>query len=168
MEEKTMKILKNMVRLAVVAAVSATVVISSYAAQKTEYSFTYEDQQIKLGESAASALKKLGKANSEKVLTNCADDDGVDKVHTYDDFDVYTTKINNKEIVNEITLKTADVKTEEGLKVGDTPAQVKKAYPGAAGAAGLYTVSLGDTNLIIDCGLKDDKVVSITYEYVAK
>ena len=38
----------------------------------------------------------------------------------------------------------------------------------AKGELGLYTVKLGNTNLIIDCGLNDDKVVAITYEYVAE
>lgn len=163
-----MKVLKNVVRMGLIAALSASMAIGVYAAEKTAYSFTYEKQQVKLGEDADDALKKLGKANSDRILTNCADDSGVDKVYTYDAFDLYTTKSGNKEIVNEITLKTSGAATEEGLKVGDTPSQVKKIYSSAKGSMGLYTVSLGNTNLIIDCGLKDDKVVSITYQYVEK
>ena len=163
-----MKILKNVVRMGLIAALSASMAVGVYAAEKTAYSFTYEKQQVKLGEEAKGALKKLGDYNSDKILTNCADDSGVDKVYIYDAFDVYTTKSGSKEIVNEITLKTSGASTEEGLKVGDTPERVKSLYSSAKGSMGLYTVTLGDTSLVIDCGFKDDKVVSITYQYTAK
>lgn len=66
-------------------------------------------------------------------------------------------------MVKEITLTGSQVSTEEGIKVGDLPSSVKKAYPGIKGEMGLYTISLGETQLIIDCGFQDDKVETITY-----
>lgn len=133
------------------------------AEQKTKYTFTYKEKQVEVGMTADAALKIAGKEKSSKVLANCADDNGSEKAYIYDDFEIITAKQGKKEVVKEITLTGSEVSTEEGIKVGDLPAAVKKAYPEAKSELGLYTVTLGETQLIIDCGLKDDKVVTITY-----
>ena len=135
---------------------------SSLAAeQKTKYAFAY--QQVEVGMAADAAFKILGKEKSSKILVNCADDSGSEKAYIYDNFEIVTTKQGKKEVVKEILLTGGEVSTEEGIKVGDLPSAVKKAYPEAKGEMGLYTVTLGETQLLIDCGLKDDKVVTITY-----
>ena len=112
---------------------------------------------------ADAAKNILGREKEVKTLANCADDEGRDKVYLYEDLELVTTRDGKKEIVKEITLKTKEVSTEEGVKVGDLPEAVKKAYPDALAEAGLYTAVLGETQIVIDCGFKDDKVVSITY-----
>ena len=164
-----MKALKKIVTLGLIAALSVAASVTVFAAakaeEKTAYTFTYKEQQVKPGDAAAQALKKLGDYKSEQQLANCADSSGISMSYAYDGFDVITEKVNGKAIVKEITITKDTVATEEGLKVGDTPATVKKLYAGATGNLGLYTVTLGDTKLVIDCGLKDDKVVAITYEY---
>ena len=137
---------------------------SSLAAeQKTKYAFVYQEQQVEVGMAADAAFKILGKGKSSKILVNCADDSGSEKAYIYDNFEIVTTKQGKKEVVKEILLTGGEVSTEEGIKVGDLPSAVKKAYPEAKGEMGLYTVTLGETQLLIDCGLKDDKVVTITY-----
>ena len=136
--------------------------------EKTAYSFTYAEQQVTPGETASAALIKLGDYQDDQVLANCADDSGTATAYIYSAFDLVTQKIDGKEVVKEITIHKDGAATEEGLKVGDTPSQVKKLYPSAVGDMGLYTVELGSTRLVIDCGFKDDKVVSITYEYVTE
>ena len=164
-----MKALKKITTFALIAALSVASVFTAMAAsEKTAYSFTYEKQQVTPGEAASGALKKLGDYDKKQTLANCADSSGTATAYTYDAFDVITQKVDGKEIVKEITITKASVSTEEGLKVGDTPSKVKELYKDAKGELGLYTVKLGNTNLIIDCGLNDDKVVAITYEYVAE
>lgn len=150
-------------------ALAAPQLTSASTSENAGYSFTYAEKRIQAGEAASSVLSKLGKAEKETVLTNCADSSGVDKSYTYKDgFDVITTKAGDKEIVKEITLYSVAVATEEGLKVGDASSAVKSIYPGAAGSLGLYTVTSGDIKLTIDCTIKDNNVVSITYEYIGK
>ena len=79
-----------------------------------------------------------------------------------------TTRSGKKEVVRSIKLTSNKVSTEEGVKIGDLPAAVKKAYPGVKEEDGLYTAVLGDSQLVIDCGFKNDKVVEICYEAVEK
>ncbi|MCI8660078.1 MAG: hypothetical protein HFG54_07515 [Lachnospiraceae bacterium] len=160
---------KRMAAGVLAAFLAATTAFAAMAAeQKEKYTFTYKEQKIETGMSADGALKALGKEKDTKVLANCADDGGKDKAYLYDGFEVVTTKVNKKEVVKEINLTGSEVCTEEGLKVGDLPATVKKIYPDAKNENGLYSVILGDTQLVIDCGFKDDKVVMITYEAVEK
>ena len=133
------------------------------AEHKTNYAFFYQEQHGEVGMAADAAFKILGKEKSSKVLVNCADDSGSEKAYIYDNFEIITAKQGKKEVVKEIMLTGGEVSTEEGIKVGDLPSAVKKAYPEAKEEMGLYTVTLGETQLVIDCGLKDDKVVTITY-----
>lgn len=149
---------------------AVTTVFGAAAAEKKEkYTFTYNEQQVETGMAANAALKALGKEKDTKILTNCAEDGGKDKAYLYDDFDVVVTKSGKKEVVKQISLKTDKVSTEEGIKIGDLPAAVKKAYPDAkAEVKGLYVAELGETRIVIDCGLKDDKVEAITYEAVER
>lgn len=163
-----MRIYKKMTMFAGAALLAAAMTFTAFAQTQTNYEFTYKEHQVSIGEEASAAIKKLGDAKKVSVLTNCADDAGTDKAYIYENFDVYTTKKDKKEVVSEITLKTAQAETEEGLKIGASVSEMKKIYPEAKGSAGLYTVTLGTTSLLIDCGLKDDKVVSITYQTAQK
>ena len=89
-----------------------------------------------------------------------------DMAYMYQDFDLtVSTNEKGKEIVWDINFKTDKVQTEEGLKIGDTPAKVKQLYPSAKENYGLYTATLGNTQVIVDCGMKNDKVVGISYQY---
>ncbi len=153
--------------LAAMMAVS-TASVSMAAEKKEQYTFTYKEQQVMTGMAADAALKVFGKENTVKTLANCADDNGTDKAYLYDDFEVVTTRSGKKEVVRSIKLTSNKVSTEEGVKIGDLPAAVKKAYPGVKEEDGLYTAVLGDSQLVIDCGFKNDKVVEICYEAVEK
>lgn len=140
------------------------------AAKKESYTFTpdptaKEALQITAGEELKPVLDKLGAADEIKTLTNCANG-GKDKVYQYENFDLYTTQNEKKAtIIQSVVLKNDKVATEEGLKLGQLPKDVKKLYPDAVEEYGLYTVTLGNTRIVIDCGYKNDKVVDISYEY---
>ena len=163
-----MKGLKRATGMAAAAVMAASLSVCAWAAEaKAEYAFTTGENTITVGEYADVVLGKLGDANDVKILTNCANG-GKDKAYIYDDFDVYTTQDEKKNtVVESIILKSDKVATEEGLKVGQTPADVKKIYPGATESMGLHTVVLGDTQIVVDCGFANDKVVSISYENYA-
>ena len=150
------------------AAVFSSTVCTWAEAAKTAYTFTADKVQIAVGAEADPVLDSLGKADAVKTLNNCANG-GKDKVYQYDDFDIYTTQNEAKKtIIQTVVLKDGAV-TEEGVKLGQTPGDVKKAYPDAVESLGLYTVTLGNSQIVIDCGIDNDKVVDIAYEYyVAK
>lgn len=146
------------------AAVLASSMCTWAAGAKTAYTFTAEKVQMAVGAEAQPVLNSLGKAEDINVLNNCANG-GKDKVYQYEDFDLYTTQNEAKKtIIQTIVLKNGAA-TEEGVKLGQTPKEVKAAYPDAVESLGLYTVTLGNSQIIIDCGLKNDKVVDISYEY---
>lgn len=161
---------KRMAATVLAAFMAVTMVSTAMAAEKKEtYTFTYKEQTVEPGMAADGALRALGKEKDTKVLANCADDGGKDKAYMYDGFEVITTKADKKEIVRAINLTGEGVSTEEGIKIGDLPTAVKKAYPDAKDSKdGLYTAELGDTRIIIDCGFKNEKVELITYEAVEK
>ncbi len=157
------------ITVTILAAVTAlSMSVCAWAAEKkTAYTFTADKVQMAVGAEAKPVLDSLGKAKETKTLTNCANG-GKDKVYVYDSFDLYTTQNDKKTtVIQSIVLKGDKVSTEEGVKLGQTPKEVKAAYPDAKENYGLYTVTLGDSQIIIDCGVKNDKVVDISYEYYA-
>lgn len=163
-----MNLKQKLTAAALTALMSLSLTFGAFAAAKTAYTYSYEKQQITVGQDAKTAVKALGKAKEEKTLNNCAAGDGTvkDKVYLYNDFDLHVSTNNKgKEIVWEIALKNGNTATEEGLKIGDTAARVKALYPDAKENYGIYTATLGSTQVIVDCGLKNDKVVAISYQY---
>ena len=163
-ETKVKKMRKVLAGMLAATAVLSSTVYTWAAEAKTSYTFTAEKVQIAVGAEAQPILDSLGEADDTRVLNNCANG-GKDKVYQYEDFDLYTTQNEAKKtIVQTIVLKD-DATTEEGLKLGQTPKEVKAAYPDAVESLGLYTVTLGNSQIIIDCGLKNDKVVDISYEH---
>lgn len=151
------------------ATVFGTTVCAWGAQQKTAYTFTPDAGkavQISVGADAQTTLGALGAAKESKTLANCANG-GNDLVYCYDNFDVYTLRTGKKKvIVQSVVLKNDQVATEEGVKLGQTPKDVKKAYPDAVEENGLYTVTLGNSRITIDCGPGNDKVVDIAYDFV--
>ncbi|MFR1831753.1 MAG: hypothetical protein ACLSX5_01170 [Lachnospiraceae bacterium] len=158
--------LKKITVTILAAATALSMSVCAWAAErKTAYTFTADKVQMAVGAEAKPVLDSLGKAKETKTLTNCANG-GKDKVYVYDSFDLYTTQNDKKTtVIQSIVLKGDKVSTEEGVKLGQTPKEVKAAYPDAKENYGLYTVTLGNSQIIIDCGVKNDKVVDISYEY---
>lgn len=155
----------------IASAMAMSMTIGAWGAKKTEYSLTLHpsaggEVQITAGAQIQPVLDSLGKAAEIKTLANCANG-GKEKVYIYDNFDIYTTQNKKKvTVVDKVVLKNDKEATEEGVKIGQTPKDVKKAYPEAAENMGIYTVTLGNSQIVIDCGMKNDKVVDISFEYV--
>ncbi len=145
---------------------------SAFAANKDEakqsYAFSIKQADgtvltIQPGQDWDTVHKALGKETSVLTLANCANG-GSDQMFSYTDFDVYTTRDTKKNvIISSIELK-GQAATEEGLKIGQAPAEVKKLYPSATESYGLYETTLGTVKIVIDCGIKNTAVERITYE----
>lgn len=135
---------------------------SGTTAEKSGYTFTYENNQYQLGMEAEKAMETLGEAQSSRDVNNCANG-YVNKAYMFGDkaFEVYIEQSGRKEIVANITLLTSEVSTEEGLKPGDSAARVTEVYKDAKKGLGSYTASLGSTKLYIK--MKDNKVSYISY-----
>jgi hypothetical protein len=162
-------IMKNLKRTIVLLAVmmSLTVYICAWAEEKTSYTFTTGTAQIEAGQEWNKARKILGKEKASKNLSDFINGGNI-VTYIYDDCEIRTAKnIKKKTIIEAIDL-TGSAVTEEGLSLGQTPADVKRLYPTAQEEMGLYTAELGDSRILIDCGVDNKRVVSIRYEYTGR
>lgn len=140
--------------------------LGAWGAEKKEaYTYTSGTVQIRLGQDWNEVHKAMGKETAVTTLMNCANG-GSDKMYSYPDCDLYTSQNAKKKLVVDMIELKGDAATEEGLKLGQKPADVKKLYPAATESYGLYEVTLGDSKLVIDCGYKNTAVERITYELV--
>ena len=126
----------------------------------------YENAKIELGKEANSALSALGEAKSVKELGDCAGI-GAQVKYTYDNFDIYTVKSADSEIIDEISFTSDIIKTPKGLCLGDDTAAVTDAYgtPTSQSAKSIIYTQ-GKSSLIF--GLENGYVKSIDYKYQIK
>lgn len=155
---------------ALAAAPAATAKKDATQAQTTQtkkFGFTYKDVRYELGTDAKEAMKTLGESNGSREVNTCANG-YINRAYTYGekdskDFEVYVEqdKATGKDIVASISLMTANVATEEGLKVGDTADTVTKIYPTAVKGLSTYKVTEGKELLYIK--MTGGKVAYISY-----
>ena len=72
-------------------------------------------------------LKKLGDNYHYSEAMSCAYD-GMDKIFSYEEYDVYTYPDGDIDRVSEISIYTADAATTKGLKVGDSVERMEELY----------------------------------------
>jgi len=89
--------------------------------------FDAGDISISLDSDIAPALEVLGGSYSFSEAPSCVYD-GTDKIYTYDDLEIYTYPLNDKDLVDEIVLLTQRYSTNKGIKVGDTISDIAEAY----------------------------------------
>lgn len=136
--------------------------------EKTKkFGFTYKEVRYELGTDAEAAKKTLGESNGSREVNTCANG-YINRAYTYgdgdsQDFEVYIEQDKNtgKDIIASITLLTANVATEEGLKVGDSAETVTKIYPTAVKGLGTYKVTEDKELLYIK--MTGGKVAYISY-----
>ena len=136
--------------------------------EKTKkFGFTYKEVRYELGADAETAKKTLGESNGSREVNTCANG-YINRAYTYgegdsQDFEVYVEqdKKTSKDIIASITLLTANVATEEGLKVGDSAETVTKIYPTAVKGLGTYKVTEDKELLYIK--MTGGKVAYISY-----
>lgn len=133
-----------------------------YTEKPTEpqYKFVVNGQTIYLNEEA-STLSVLGDAletvEKESIVYN-----GTEKIYQYDGFSVHVVPVDGKDIIEGITISSASVTTEEGVKIGDEISNVTSVYKDASESKdSIYMTTLGETSLrFIEL---DGKVAAINY-----
>ncbi len=150
--------------LAAAAAMTFSMALCTWGAgAKEAYTYTSGTVQFGIGDGWDRVYQALGREMKSAVVANCANG-GTDKYYEYADCDIYVSQDAKKQVVIDMIVLRGDAVTEEGLKLGMAPKDVKRIYPAALSEQGLYTVEQGGTRIVIDCGVNDDKVVDISYE----
>lgn len=91
------------------------------------YVFTYNDATIEMDADAAPLIEKLGEPASYFEAASCAFE-GLDKMYTYNGFEIDTYPMGDKDYVSSLILKDDSVSTAEGICIGDTLEKLQAAY----------------------------------------
>jgi hypothetical protein len=156
---------KKVITFILAALMMFSIAVPAFAdAGKNGYKLTYNEKQYTVGMDAATAMSELGTVKSSRDVNNCANG-YINKAYTYGDTNDLEISVeqdkDGKEIVAAITLMTDKVKTEEGLKVGDSDSTVKSIYKDAVKGLGNYKVNKDGTQLFIK--MQNGKVSFIAY-----
>ena len=128
------------------------------------YTFTVNGFQISPDMDMGKVLAAIGKEETYYEAPSCAFQ-GLDKIYTYPDFEIDTYPQGEKDLISVILLKDDLVKTDEGIRIGDSVEEVLSAYPGAKEESGSITLSKGNMQLLfLDDG---QSVTSIQYKSLA-
>lgn len=133
--------------------------------EETADVFTFKLGETTIVPGEKSDLSKLPEPDAISEITSCAFD-GVDKVMTYKDKYEITAHIEGDDaIVYSVFLFDPNLKTQEGLSMGETKAKMIEIYGEnftQDGDGCIYTK--GKTQLIMI--LQDDVIISIEYRQV--
>lgn len=99
---------------------------ANVAAQKG-YVFVFNDTTIEIDADMAPVLANLGEPASYYEAESCAFE-GLDKIYTYDDFEIETYPQGEKDYISIILFKTDAITTPEGIYVGSTQEELEEAY----------------------------------------
>ena len=133
-------------------------------AEETADVFTFKSGETTIVPGERSDLSKLPEPKATVEIPSCAFD-GFDKVMTYDDCEITAHIEGNDAIVYSVLFLDPNLKTGEGLSMGETKAKMIEIYGEnftQDGDGCIYTK--GKTQLIII--LQDDIIISIEYRQV--
>lgn len=99
------------------------------------YVFTYNDVSVGMDVDAAPIVEKLGEPVSYFEAASCAFE-GLDKMYTYNGFELDTYPVGDKDYVSSVILKDDSVSTAEGICIGDSIEKLKQAYDGEGEESG--------------------------------
>jgi len=90
--------------------------------------FTVSGQKLEIGMNVTdSVIKKLGDAIDVQSAPSCHFD-GEDTIYVYDNYSLYTYADGDKDVLYLIEISAEGVTTAEGIGIGSTCDEVKKAY----------------------------------------
>ncbi|MBO4861695.1 MAG: hypothetical protein J5535_02210 [Firmicutes bacterium] len=96
-------------------------------ANSKDYVFKSGSTVIEMKADAEAVLKALGAYKSSYEAPSCAFD-GMDKIYSYNGFDLMTYSQNGKDLISGVVLRDDTVETPEGIAIGSKAEDVKKAY----------------------------------------
>ena len=91
------------------------------------YTFTAGITKIAINAEVAPVLEALGDWSSYDESASCAFE-GLDKIYTYDGFEITTYPLNGKDYIFLIDVYADNVVTEEGIRIGDIKPSVIATY----------------------------------------
>ncbi|MBQ7775926.1 MAG: hypothetical protein IJ379_08390 [Lachnospiraceae bacterium] len=91
------------------------------------YVFMHNDVQVVIDADAAPIIDALGEPVSYFEAASCAFE-GLDKMYTYNSFEVDTYPNGDKDYVSTIILMDDSITTAEGIAIGETRARVEEVY----------------------------------------
>lgn len=135
------------------------------AAEYKGYVFAYGDVVISIDAEAEALIGRLGEADAYFEAPSCAFD-GIDKMYTYNGFELDTYPKNGKDYVSAVIFKDDMVSTAEGISIGDALEKVKETYgEHAADEGGLLAYEKDGMKLCFI--VQDGNVMSIEYHSMA-
>lgn len=134
---------------------------ASDTAKTSGYVFEANGVTIAMNAEAKPILKSLGKEQDYFEAKSCAFED-MDRTYTYSGFELKTYTLKGVEYVQSILFTDDSVSTKEGISIGSSVEELKKAY-GDKGteSLGLYTYEQGKTKMSFIT--ENDKVTSVEY-----
>jgi hypothetical protein len=133
--------------------------------EKNGYEFVSNGVNITMLAQAEDVLSELGEENTYFEAESCAYQ-GMDKIYTYNGFEVRTNEIDKKDYVTSVILVDDSVATPEGVALFMTKEDMIEAYgDNYSEELGLYTYTMGESKLSFL--IKDEEIISIEYTAVA-
>jgi len=130
------------------------------------YEFVSNGVNIPMLAQADTVLSELGEENTYFEAESCAYQ-GMDKIYTYNGFEVRTNEIDSKDYVTSVLLIDDSVSTPEGVALFMTKEDMTQAYgENYSEELGLYTYSKGESKLSFL--IKDNEITSIEYTAVTE
>ena len=126
-----------------------------------EFYLPVGDVRLFPGEDVEEIIGYLGSYNEIYRSSSCGFD-GEDKIYRYDGFDLYTVADDGKEIIDKIVLKSDEVCTERGIRVGDTRAKVMSEYGRGVSTLG-ENLKYENDGRILEFLIRDGIVTAIRY-----
>lgn len=91
------------------------------------YVFKQGDVVVEIDAEAAPIVQALGEPISYFEAASCAFD-GLDKMYTYNSYEVDTYPMGDKDYISAIIFKDDSITTAEGIAIGETKARVEAVY----------------------------------------
>ena len=128
------------------------------------YVFVAGGVTVEMDADIAPILQALGEPMSYFEAASCAFE-GLDKIYTYNSFEIDTYPAQDKDLVSAVILKDDSVTTAEGICIGDSLEKLQETYGDGIQESGMLVYEKDDMKLCFI--LQDDSIISIEYRSTA-
>lgn len=128
------------------------------------YVFTVNNVTVEVDAEAAPVVEALGEPVSYFEAASCAFE-GLDKIYTYNGFEIDTYPAQDKDLVSAVILKDDSIATAEGICIGDSLEKLQEVYGEAAQENGMLIYAKDGMKLCFI--MQDDSIISIEYRSTA-
>ncbi len=125
------------------------------------YVFVVRDVTLEVDGDAAPVVEALGEPVSYFEAASCAFE-GLDKIYTYNGFEIDTYPMQDKDMISSIILKDDSVMTAEGICIGDSLEKLQQAY-GSGGTEEGGMLVYGKDGMKLCFILQGENIISIEY-----